>query len=319
MKRTDRMLGILLELQGKGTRRAEDLAETFQVSRRSIYRDIDALCGAGVPVMAIPGRGYSLMDGYFLPPLSFTVDEATMLLAGGDAVAQNFDETFGAAARTATEKIAAVLPPALRADVDDLLASIRFVRTDPHADPAALARLRTVRQAIVARRTLRFHYHAKDAHDSAPRHTVRQADPYAIVNVDGAWYMHGYCHLRGALRNFRLSRMSELATTDQTFVRPAGFRPRKSQRPTNTITARVAFDHSIEQWVRESSFYQLERFEDSPDGPVAVLATDNIADLVPWILGWGSRAHVLEPRELADRVAGEAAAIAASYATRSRR
>ncbi len=74
MNRTDRLLAIVLELQGRGKRRAEDLAETFETSKRTIYRDIQALCETGVPIVSIPGRGYSLVEGYFLPPLSFTTD-----------------------------------------------------------------------------------------------------------------------------------------------------------------------------------------------------------------------------------------------------
>src|SRR6266545_780388 len=84
MNRTDRLLAIVLELQRKGARRAEDLAATFETSKRTIYRDIQALCESGVPVVAQPGVGYSLVEGYFLPPVSFSVDEATMLLRGAE-------------------------------------------------------------------------------------------------------------------------------------------------------------------------------------------------------------------------------------------
>src|SRR4030095_14369609 len=94
MNRTDRLLAILLELQRKGARRAEDLAATFETSNRTIYRDIQALSESGVPVVAQPGVGYSLVEGYFLPPVSFSVDEATMLLLGGDSAAQNFDAQY---------------------------------------------------------------------------------------------------------------------------------------------------------------------------------------------------------------------------------
>ena len=76
MNRTDRLLAIVLELQGKKTQRAEDLAATFEISKRTVYRDIQALSEAGVPVISVPGTGYSLMEDYFLPPLSFTADEA---------------------------------------------------------------------------------------------------------------------------------------------------------------------------------------------------------------------------------------------------
>ena len=90
MNRTDRLLAIVLELQGKGWQRAGDLARTFECSKRTIYRDLQALGESGVPLLSQPGRGYSLMDGYFLPQLSFSTDEATMLLLGSDVMAQAF-------------------------------------------------------------------------------------------------------------------------------------------------------------------------------------------------------------------------------------
>ena len=105
MNRTDRLLAIVLELQRKGRQRAEDLAETFETSKRTIYRDLQALGEAGVPLLAIPGQGYSLMEGYFLPPLSFSTVEATMLLMGADFIAQHFDAQYRQAAVTATAKI----------------------------------------------------------------------------------------------------------------------------------------------------------------------------------------------------------------------
>ena len=81
-----------------------DLAASFEISKRTVYRDIQALCEAGVPVIAEPGRGYSLVEGYFLPPLRFSADEATMLLLGADVMAQSFDAEYRVAAEDAARK-----------------------------------------------------------------------------------------------------------------------------------------------------------------------------------------------------------------------
>ena len=128
MNKTDRLLAIVLELQSQGRLRAEDLAATFEVSKRTIYRDIQALSEAGVPVVAVTGQGYSLMEGYFLPPLNFSSDEALMLILGSDFMAQNFDTPYGAAALSACRKIELVLPDALTNEVNYLRENIRFLR-----------------------------------------------------------------------------------------------------------------------------------------------------------------------------------------------
>ena len=102
MNRTDRLLAIVLELQARGRQRAEDLAATFETSKRTIYRDIQALGEAGVPLISVPGRGYALMKGYFLPPLSFNSEEATMLLLGSGMMAQSCDAQYRLAAQSAS-------------------------------------------------------------------------------------------------------------------------------------------------------------------------------------------------------------------------
>src|SRR5262245_55242723 len=127
MNRMDRLLGIVLELQRRGNVRAEDLAAKFETSKRTIYRDMQALSETGVPVVAEAGKGYSLVEGYFLPPLSFTTDEATMLALGGDLIAQHFDAQYRVAVQTATAKLEAVLSDKLRREVNYLRESIAFV------------------------------------------------------------------------------------------------------------------------------------------------------------------------------------------------
>jgi predicted DNA-binding transcriptional regulator YafY len=117
MNRTDRLLAIVMELQRHKQRRAEDLAATFEVNVRTIYRDIQALTEAGVPIAAMTGFGYTLVEGYFLPPVNFTTDEALMLILGSDMMQQNFDAQYQVAAQTASRKIEAVLPPSPRDEI----------------------------------------------------------------------------------------------------------------------------------------------------------------------------------------------------------
>ncbi|MCA1722951.1 MAG: YafY family transcriptional regulator [Thermomicrobia bacterium] len=203
MNRTDRLLAIVLELQRAGKRRAVDLAATFETSTRTIYRDMEALSEAGVPVVAVPGRGYALMEGYFLPPLSFRTDEATMLLLGSDVMAQQFDAQYRAAAQSAAAKIEGVLPEKMRDEVRSLQESIRFFAP---GDPAEHETLLHLRRAILDRRTMRFRYTARIPSEPEPP-VYREVDPYALIHVGGTWHLTGYDHLRQDLRTFRLDRI----------------------------------------------------------------------------------------------------------------
>ena len=187
MNRTDRLLAIVLELQGKGWQRAEDLAGTFETSKRTIYRDIQALGEAGVPLISTPGRGYSLMEGYFLPPLSFSTDEATMLLLGSDFMAQNFDAQYRSAAQSASRKIEGVLPEKLRDEVRYLQGSIRFVASEPRETFDEPQMLQQLRRAIIERVTVRFRYHTRHAQDGKAEESQRYADPYGLVHFNAGW------------------------------------------------------------------------------------------------------------------------------------
>ena len=165
MNRMDRLLGIVLELQRRGNVRAEDLAAKFETSKRTIYRDVQALCETGVPVVAQAGIGYSLIEGYFLPPLSFTSDEAAMLLLGGEFMAQNFDAQYRERAQSAVNKIEAVITDRVRAEVDELRASIHFITPETLSAETTAELLLPLRRSIIERRTVRFRYHTKFAGD----------------------------------------------------------------------------------------------------------------------------------------------------------
>ncbi len=320
MNRTDRLLAIVLELQGRGWQRAEDLARTFETSKRTIYRDIQALGEAGVPLLSMPGRGYSLMEGYFLPPLSFTRDEATMLLLGSDFMAQNFDAQYRAAAQSASRKIEGVLPEKLREEVNYLQGSIRFIASQQKNDEPQM--LQQLRRAIIERITVRFRYHARhiraengasgqhqiEEADQPDRVSLRDADPYGLVHFNSGWLLVAYCHLRQDMRNFRLDRMENLELLPRTFQRPRDF---KMQRPANeqearTLTVRALFDPSIARWVRETRSYYVTSEEETPDGLLLTLQVRQESEILSWLLSWGRHVHILEPASLRQRIAREA-------------
>jgi predicted DNA-binding transcriptional regulator YafY len=313
MNRTDRLLAIVLELQRKGSRRAEDLAATFETSKRTIYRDIQALCESGVPVVAQAGVGYSLVEGYFLPPVSFSADEATMLLLGGDFVAQNFDAQFGAAARSAGHKIEAVLSEKLRAEVEYLRNSIAFVAPETLAAGESASFLPQLRRAIIERRRVRFHYHTRFSRDGRDARNTRESDPYAILHYGDAWYLIGYCHLRRGIRNFRLDRLTDLRLLDQSFDRPATFRLERPADDQRDLKVLALFSPEAAPWVRESRSYYIDSMEDVADGLLVTLRVRAEGEVFQWLFSWGAQVRVLEPASLRTRLLTEAGKILENY------
>lgn len=314
MNRTDRLLAIVLELQGRGYVRAHDLAAHFETSKRTIYRDIEALCEAGVPVVATPGQGYTLMDGYFLPPLTFTADEATTLLLGEAFVAGQFDAHYREVAATAGRKIEAVLPERRRAELQELREALHII-APPYAPDAAVPQLlAALRGAILARHTVRFRYHARHTDHPGIVARERYADPYSLTHVGGAWYLLAYCHERRALRKFRLERIEGLQITTESFTRPTEFRPDETERQDDRrVVVRAIFTTEAARWVNESRNFYIVAQEETPEGLLVTLRVRREEDVVSWLLGWGRQVRVLEPYSLRQRLASEIAAMQKMY------
>ena len=314
MNRTDRLLAIVLQLQAKGRRRAEDLALVFETSVRTIYRDMQALCEAGVPIVALPGQGYALADEYFLPPLQFSVQEAGTLLLGADFVSKHFDRECRASVQKAAEKIGAVLPQHMRERVEELRLRLRFAAYTSD-NPAREEKLRTLRESVLEQRRVRFLYHARRSAEPLPAGQKRECAPYALVNMSGRWYVTGYCYARQALRSFRLDRMEEVEPLAITFVRPAGFKLEDAYDEFRGIRATALFDHDMARWVQEASANFAVSCEKREDGVLMVFEARSVDEIVGWFLEWGRHVRVLEPESLRERIAHEARALLEHHAT----
>ena len=315
MNKTDRLLAIVLELQRHGRQRAEDLADTFETSKRTIYRDILALCEAGVPIFSTPGQGYTLMKGYFLPPLSFTSEEATMLLLGSDFMAHNFDAQYRQAAQGASRKIEGVLPEKLRDDVRYLQSNIRLVSAGLTHSPKEQETLQQLRRAILDRTSVHFCYHTRYGSTGQSETTTRSADPYGLAYYLNNWHLVAYCHTRQGMRNFRLDRIDDLELLSTTFERAADFRMENTQqRRERNIVVRALFDKETARWAHENSSYYVVSEEETDEGLLVTLRIRQESEVLQWFLSWGSHVHVHEPDSLRQQLAEEARKMLRMYA-----
>lgn len=308
MNKTDRLLAVVLELQRKSTLRAEDLAATFETSIRTIYRDIQALSEAGVPIIGAPGQGYSLMEGYFLPPVSFTVEEAVTLLIGSEFVEQNFDTSYRARAQTSRGKIEAILPESLRKEAARVRKAIRLLSSGEAINSEREKEcIETFRRAILEERKVKFRYSRILPDSDGNRQSLRTVAPYGLVLVQGKWMLIAQCDLRQDLRHFRLSRMSELTVLEDSYKIPADF-ILQDYRPLDDRNIRVCIraHPSITDKVKESNNYFLEAFEDHAEGLHMSFRVRHPQELLQWVLGWGADVVVLEPETLRKRVREEA-------------
>ncbi|MED4782368.1 YafY family protein [Brevibacillus choshinensis] len=305
MNKTDRLLAIVLELQRKDVVRAEDLAALYETSVRTIYRDMQALSEANVPIVGEPGVGYSLMEGYFLPPVSFTVEEAVSLLIGAHFVEQKFDPRYQERARSSRSKIEAVLPEQVRKEAANILTTMRLLSfdTDSPAGKQEKERVDTIRQALLDAKKVSFHYRKSMAEEDGNRDSVRVVSPYGLSLINGSWMMIGHCDLRGDLRHFRLARMSELKVSEEGYQRPAHFNLHEYKPVDDRKTyVRLFAQHKIAHRIKDSNYFYLEAWEDCADGLLVTLRVRQTEEVMHWVLGWGANIEVLEPESFRNQV-----------------
>jgi predicted DNA-binding transcriptional regulator YafY len=305
MNRTDRLLGILLELQARRAARAEDLAGVFEVSVRTIYRDVQALSETGVPIMATPGKGYALMPGYFLPPLAFTATEAGLLVIGGEFIRERVDADLRRAANDAPRKLVNVLPADRQSEIDRWRRDLMFLPTRLPTDE----RLAHIRSAVEGRHVIRMRYHAHRRDEPEER----DVEPITLIHMADVWHLAAWCRMRQAERLFRLDRIDHFEVLPEVFALAARHRLDPARRyPVEAHPeARVRFDASAERWARERQPFFFLREESSGGASLFVYSLRDERALVAWLLQWGAAAEVLEPASLRRRIADEARAIIA--------
>jgi predicted DNA-binding transcriptional regulator YafY len=216
---TTRVLTVLELLQSRERLSGPELAARLEVNARTARRYITMLQDMGIPIEAERGRygAYRLRPGFRLPPLMFSDDEALVVTLGLLAARRLGLAADAPAVEGALAKIERVLPPALRERLQAVQAALVLDLARAEVSPSADLVVELSAAAQAGRRV--WMRYSNDRGDE----TARTFDPYGIVFRQGRWYVVGHCHLRGALRLFRLDRVAELRPIDESFARPEGF------------------------------------------------------------------------------------------------
>ncbi|MBN9742140.1 transcriptional regulator [Amycolatopsis sp. A1MSW2902] len=216
--RASRLVSLLLLLQARQPRTAAELAARLEVSPRTVYRDIEALSAAGIPVYGEPGHdgGYRLVDGYRTQLTGLTRQEAEALfLTGLPAAASGLG--LGPVAANTERKLLAALPAELRSHADRVRERFHLDAASWYHDTEATPQLPTVSDAAWQQRRVRIRYQRW----AVPREVARTVEPHGVVLKAGHWYL--VARHSGKFRTYRVARIVEAAMLDETFVRAEGF------------------------------------------------------------------------------------------------
>ena len=212
MNRIDRLFAIHTYLQSRKYASAESIAEKYGMSVRTVYRDIKALCESGVPVSFEAGRGYFIVQGYFLAPVSFSTEEAGALLLMEGATRVFADKSIQDLYASALTKIRAVLRASQKDGIDTLVRNMGMQL--PVCLEANYNHLATLQKSISERLIIEIDYKTKDEQQS-----TRRVEPIGLQFYAMAWHLMAWCHVRSAYRDFKVSRIETVRLTTLPFTK----------------------------------------------------------------------------------------------------
>lgn len=210
MNRIDRLFSILTFLQSRKYVPAEKIADKFNISIRTVYRDIKALCESGIPVSFEAQKGYFVVQGYFLPPVAFSNEEANALLLT-EVLVQGFaDKSICNHYTSALNKVKTVLRTVQKDHVEALSDTIRLqIPQRLNNDSEYLSILQT---AIANKNIVRLEYTSNKEENS-----IREVEPIGLIYYAFSWHLIGWCHLRKDYRDFKVQRIVKLQNTSAGF------------------------------------------------------------------------------------------------------
>ncbi|TDO84073.1 putative DNA-binding transcriptional regulator YafY [Flavobacterium chryseum] len=297
-KRFDRIVAILIQLQSKKIVKAQELADRFEVSLRTIYRDIRTLEAAGVPIYSEAGVGYALMEGYRLPPVMFTREEISSFIAAEKLMQKFTDPALGTHYASAMYKLKSVL----RSTDKDWLSNIEsrvFMQTaEPLFNTNSPNTLAVLFESIAEKKQILLSYKTFDKEET----TQRNIEPVGVFHDHNNWYFLGYCHLRSDYRQFRTDRILGIKKTDCDFtIEHDSLETYLNKNETiPTTKVRLLIDKRIVRYLEFERKHHGYVSEKETDGQIEMtfMCRDIQNGFPRWFLMFGDYATILEPESL---------------------
>ncbi len=298
MNRIDRLTAMLIHLQSKRVVKAEEMANRFEMSLRTVYRDVKALMEAGVPIGSEAGKGYFIVDGYHLPPVMFTQDEAGAMLLAGKFVEKMSDKSVRKAFESAMFKIKSVMSDAGKDHLDHLQSHIEvFVSSRSGQNKGEFPDhfITEIQRAAVQKKVLKLDYVSN--HEEL---TVREVEPIGLFYYSAAWHLIAWCRLRNGYRDFRADRIKELVNTTKNFegrnlLSLQEYFQSMFQTNQGLVRTVITFDKAA---LGGRSVYGSISQTDLGNKIRAEFMMDNPNHMARWLIMFGSAAEVEEPEAL---------------------
>jgi predicted DNA-binding transcriptional regulator YafY len=305
MNRIDRLTAILIMLQAKRVVTAGAIAARYGISLRTVYRDIRALEDAGIPIGAQAGKGYFLAEGFHLPPVMFTPNEAGALLLGAKLVEKFSDMRVNQHFAGALDKIKAVLGDADKDSLNRLDNLMTVLLAAPSANEKISNNWLSDIQSVLAQsRVIRIEYNSNYKDEL----TTRSVEPLGLCFYAGRWHLLAYCQLRRDYRDFRVDRIKAVAVTGEYFDRQRHGDLDKLVKhivlSADLKSATVRFTPQAARLISDQKYYYgfVRQWEQDEAVEMEFLVPD-YGFLGHWLLSFVDRVTVLAPEVLKQAMA----------------
>ncbi|HVW97410.1 MAG TPA: YafY family protein [Mucilaginibacter sp.] len=309
MNRIDRVSAILIQLQSRRVVKASDIAERFNISLRTVYRDVKTLEEAGIPIIGEAGVGYSIVDGYRLPPVMFTKEEATAFLTAEKFVEKLTDGATSAYHRSAMDKIRAILKTTEKNLLEDIDGKIEVLRSHSQLQVDNKDHIQTLLSGIAAKNVLCIDYFAHHSQEQ----TKREIEPVGIFYKEGFWHLIAYCHLRSDYRDFRVDRIIRIDSTGKIFsskhpTLKAYIAQTAREQELDMVVIRVS--KNMHRHLEHQKYYSGFVSEKAAGNQVEMtFLTTSLEGFARWFMMYGDQAEIVSPDSLKERVSSIASAI----------
>lgn len=301
MNRLDRLQAILIQLQSKRIVKAQEIADRFEISLRTVYRDIRSLEESGVPIGAEAGIGYFLDDNYTLPPIMFTHSEASAMVFGEKLMEKMSDDNVKRDFESAIMKIKAILRPSEKEFLEKLHNHIAVYSGIGQENQRNSNFLYEIQHAIASSQVLEINYQSLNQDEAS----MRQVEPIGLCNYSAHWHLITWCRLRHDYRDFRIDRILSLNTLNESFQEKKHIsldeymnstRPSLDSEPNISIIV----PKSNLKYMRETKFWYGFISEESVENDSVRMhfINNELNGFAAWLLNTGCQAKIEKPSSL---------------------
>ena len=300
-KRFDRLLGIYFYLQSKPLVKAQELADKYEVSLRTIYRDIKALEHAGIPIMGEAGYGYSLLNGYKIQPIRFNEQEALSFGVAEKLMNHYLDKEMAMHFGNALLKMKGVLRYSDKENVADLESKVLINKKKNFLNENVPAALATLFESMVKKRQIHLKY--KSVENNLQERAI---EVVGVFQEGPFWYFMAYCHLREAIRQFRLDRIEHIRLLDSKYTQellPLNTYLEQNKKVETLQTIRIWVSKDFARFLHwERQYYGFQHEEEINNGVEMTFHTTHIEYFARWYMMFADEAQILEPETLKQSV-----------------